>query len=217
MYSTKQRLAFLMQFMKTPLRVGSAIPSSSWLAERVSQCISPSLESGSPKHYLEVGAGTGKLSKKIIEKMGPKDYLDIVEVDEAFCAILHRNFGHLHNVHIHQRSIFDWTSEACHYDAIISALPLNSFSPQEVAEIYKIYEKILKNHGKFSYIEIMGVPTIGKLFFFSDKKRRLEEVQQVKQDFFKKNNGISEMVWWNIPPMRVCHCSLLKDIFDDDI
>ncbi|MGA8164567.1 MAG: methyltransferase domain-containing protein [Waddliaceae bacterium] len=208
----KHIFAFLTQFIKTPLRVGSAIPSSHWLAERVSQSIATNnSESAPPKRYLEVGAGTGTLTQKIIQKLRPNDHLDIVEVDDTFCAILHRKFGHIKNVTIHHTSIVNWKSKESYFDAIISALPLSSFSSDQVEAIYRTYESLLKTEGGLSYIEHIGVSVIGKLFLLAKKKKDFRAVQQIKQDFYEKNNGRSEIEWWNFPPIRVCRCTIAKD------
>jgi len=211
MHSIKYLFTFLIRFLKTPLSVGSAIPSSPWVAERISQSISNDSESDPPKYYLEVGAGTGTLSQKIVEKLRPKDHLDIVEIDETFCTILHRKFGHIKNVTIHHTSIANWKSKECYYDVIISALPMSSFSPNQVRTIYQTYETILKMRGELSYIEHIGIPAMGKLFFFAKKKKEFQTVQQIKQDFYEKNCGMSEIEWRNIPPMRVCRCTMTKN------
>ena len=67
-----QFLSIAFRNMKT---VGTICPSSPMLARSLAAA---AIESTSPKRILEVGPGTGPVTKEILKCLGPDDVLDIV-------------------------------------------------------------------------------------------------------------------------------------------
>lgn len=208
--SIKNELAFLRRFIQAPRKVGSAFPSSPWLAKGVTKPIPYPSENDPPRYYLEVGPGTGKLTKKIIDQLRPEDRLDLIELDEEFCRILHQQFSHLKNVHIYHISITDWKPKNYLYHVIISGLPLNAFPSDQVHEIFETFQRLIENRGILSYFEYLAIAKIVKLFLPERKKKDFMEVQSIKKKFFTAHKGTSKIIFRNIPPARVCRCSIIK-------
>lgn len=208
--SIKNKLAFLRRCIRAPRTIGSIFPSSPWLAKGITKSISSPSENDPPRYYLEVGPGTGEFTKKIINHLRPKDRLDLVELDEEFCKILRQQFGHLKNVHIYHISITDWKPENYLYHVIISGLPLNAFSSDHVHEILETFHRLIEDGGKLSYFEYPAIPKVAKLFLPKEKKKDFMKVQAIKKTFFTTHKGVSKIIFRNIPPARVCHCSIIK-------
>jgi len=208
--SIKNRLGFLQRFIQSPLTVGSVFPSSLWLANCIIDSIPIFFENGPPRHFLEIGPGTGKFTREIVKKLRPQDHLDLIELDEKFCEILGQQFGHLPNVHIHNTSITDWESQHDQYDAIISGLPLNAFPSTQVYAIYHVFQRLIKDHGTLSYFEYLALPKIKKLFLSPEKKEDFSQVLHIKETFYKKHQGNAQTVYLNFPPARVCCLSISK-------
>jgi phosphatidylethanolamine/phosphatidyl-N-methylethanolamine N-methyltransferase len=92
-------------------------------------------ESRAPLRILEVGAGVGPVSSVLAARMLPGDTLDIVELDEGFCATLREVVGRLPGVRVHHGDVLAHVTSTP-YDRIVSGLPLANFPHDQVRAIY---------------------------------------------------------------------------------
>jgi phosphatidylethanolamine/phosphatidyl-N-methylethanolamine N-methyltransferase len=200
----KNRLLFAKRFFSSPQTVGSLWPSS----ERLASCMVDSILPSSEKavRYLEVGAGSGALTSRLILKLRNHDTLDIVEKDPNFCKLLRTKFSHLSHVTIHELSILDFTTEP--YDVLISSLPLNAFSAPLVERILKQYENLVKKGGSLTYFEYIAIEKIKYILLFGAKAHDFREGQELKHRFVTQYGKAVDVIWWNVPPARVIHCQL---------
>lgn len=205
-----KNFSFLANFFRDPLTVGAVLPSSENLAKKVVKHISPSQNGEERRYFLEVGPGTGEFTYEIVKKMGSSDKLDLVEFDEQFCKILRQRFGHLKNVKIHHISITDWNPDGYKYDAIVSGLPLNSFSNDMVNEIYNKFRDVAKEDANLSYFEYPLLPRIKRIFLDPVEKNDLDNVLETKNSFYQKHKNGSSTVWLNAPPAKAKHCKISK-------
>ncbi len=87
-----------------------------------------------PQKILEVGPGTGAVTRRIIAGMGKADSLDLVELNETFVRQLQDRFRHdpaFQAVADRARVLHCPIEQLPHeqtYDVIVSGLPLNNFS-----------------------------------------------------------------------------------------
>jgi len=193
--SFKDNLLFLVQFLRDPLTIGSLFPSSKALANRLVELMQVSHES---KRYLEVGPGTGAVTDSILQKMGPKDTLDIVELDPDLCRVLRKKYENCKNLKIHQKSIEDFHEE--NFDGIVSSLPLNQFSVDFVERVFKKYFKMMKPTAFLSYYEYKYPKIMTAL---TERGRRLKKIQTLKSFYGQKHHERIETVWKNLPPANV--------------
>lgn len=193
---------FLKRFFSNPNTVGSLLPSSPYLASSMTKnaALTSSLR------YLEVGAGSGAVTKKLIKKLGPTDHLDIVEFDPSFCALLNEKFGAHPNVTLHHASILDFKANP--YDVLISSLPLNSFSPAYVAEILAKFQTLVKKGGHLSYFEYIGLGKLKQAYLSGEKLSAFNTTLKLKRQFARDFCCESDRIWFNFPPARVLHCQL---------
>ena len=193
---------FIKRFILSPSTVGSLLPSSHSLASNMTKRApqTPSLR------YLEVGAGSGAVTKHLLKKLRPSDHLDIIEYDADFCALLHKKFHAHPKVTIHQASILDFEGEK--YDVLISSLPLNAFSPALVAQILSKLQSLAKKGGHLSYFEYMGLGKLKQAVLRGEKRSAFKATLDLKRQFARNFCRESDKIWFNFPPARVLHCQL---------
>ncbi len=86
-----ERLQFFQEFLKNPLNVGAISPSSPALAEKMLA----EVEADSKHIILEIGVGTGAITRILQTKIpNPNCYLGI-EINEAFVECAHKEFPEL--------------------------------------------------------------------------------------------------------------------------
>ena len=193
-----ENIQFLQAFLKNPLKVGSITPSSPELAQKMIEGIRPDRKNV----VLELGVGTGAITK-YLQEVVPDDnsYLGI-ELDRDLVRSLKRRFHGLNIVcgnaceayALHQRS------ELGKVGAIICCLPFVSL-PNEVGE--RILTEIDKfmSHGcmfrTFQYAHGYYMPSAIKL-----------------REFMKKRYGKarrSKLVVKNLPPAYILTWSTLPN------
>ncbi|WP_435100691.1 class I SAM-dependent methyltransferase [Arhodomonas sp. AD133] len=85
-------LFFLKRWIAHPLRMGAILPSSPRLAAEVAQCV---LETAADAPVLELGAGTGTITRGLSRAGIPAERLWLVELDADMIAYLRTHFpGH---------------------------------------------------------------------------------------------------------------------------
>ena len=83
---------FLKRWLRRPFAMGAVIPSGRLLAEAMAQATLKSLE-GRPGHVVELGAGTGEVTKALLTAGIPPARLALVERDPELAAFLRRHFS----------------------------------------------------------------------------------------------------------------------------
>src|SRR3954471_67441 len=145
--------AFLTQFLRNYQTTGALIPSGRALASALCRHVG----SGAPQKILEAGPGTGAVTGLVVERMRATDQLWMVELNPTFAAHLRSAFE--------QRPSFRAVADRCHlvegsvqalgqpgeFDVVISGLPLNNFSSEQVRSILQAYSKLLKPSGVLSF------------------------------------------------------------------
>ncbi len=195
---------FVKRFFSNPSKIGSILPSSYRLGQKMTR-MAPDLSKGE-RRYLEVGGGSGALTRHLVKKLGPADTLDIVEMDPQFCKALREKFGHLPNVTIHEISILDFDQEG--YDVVVTSLPLNSFEADLVDRIFFKYTKLVKPGGYISYFEYMGLGKIKKFYLSGKLGDDFKTLLALKTSFVESYCTDTDKILLNFPPARVFHCQM---------
>jgi len=86
--SANSDIAFLKGFLARPWKVASPIPSGQKLARKIAQQIAP--EPRGP--LLELGPGTGAVTRAILERGVAEEDLVLIESDPQFAALLRGQF-----------------------------------------------------------------------------------------------------------------------------
>ena len=141
---SRRRSVFLKEFVRDWKSVGSVTPSSSFLISRILEPVDFSKKNT----VVEMGAGEGCITEKILRSMSPESKLYILEINPTFCEILSRiRDERLVILNKSAENIEDHLEGEIDY--IISGVPLSTL-PEPVSErvIYSA-SKLLGNNGQF--------------------------------------------------------------------
>lgn len=195
-------LTFLGQAVRNFHHVGSVWPSSPCLAKAL---VRPLRSSPQPRRILEVGAGTGAITRVILAAMGPKDVLDIVEINPVFCESLERLAEARRSelpeatIRVHAHPIEEAPLEGP-YDFVICGLPFNNFPPALMRSIFRRMLSLLAENGTLTYFEYAGVRIMRSGITGAETRRRLRRISAVGKLLRRRLSGRRELVLGNFPP-----------------
>lgn len=136
-----EELRFFKGWIDKPKAVGSIIPTSSVTARRMASIANPA--SGLP--VLEVGPGTGVITKAIIEHGVKPENLYAVEYSEDFVAHLRERYPKVNVIHGDAFNLSDSLGEHrdLTFDCVVSGVPLLNFPvPMRVAYLEDLLSRI---------------------------------------------------------------------------
>jgi phospholipid N-methyltransferase len=190
---------------------GSLLPSSRFLGQAL---VSEIRKPRAPGKILEVGPGTGSVTRQLVRYLMPGDRLDAVEINDHFVALLEHRFEHewafrsrREQLHLIHAAVEDLPGEAT-YDFIISGLPLNNFPVTQVREIFNAYDRLLKPGGTLTYYEYVLVRQLKTPFVNRRERWRLAGVGRVVRGYIRSYQVRRQQVFINVPPAIVRHLCL---------
>lgn len=180
-------LKFLKEYIKHPRNTGAIAASTSQLAKGMVNGI----DFDKASCIVEIGPGTGSFTREIIKRKQPTTFLLLIEINEAFYAVLQERYQNDPSVqvingsaeHIEEYLIASNISEI---DYCISGLPFASLPAKVSATILKNVMGLLKPNGQFITFQY-------SLFKVAFIKEYFSEVSV-------------EKVWFNLPPAYVLSC-----------
>ena len=81
---------FVREFRRTFETTGALLPSGRLLGRAL---VRPISAHEAPVRVLEVGAGTGAVTKEILRHVRPDDHFDVVELNDRFVHVLQNRFA----------------------------------------------------------------------------------------------------------------------------
>lgn len=204
----QDHIEFFKQFRARFTTTGAVAPSSRFLAHAM---IGPLKKRSQPARVLEVGPGTGAVTRHIVRQLGAEDRLDLVELNEAFADMLTRRFeqdalyqrvAKQAKVHVCPLQEFDADEP---YDYIISGLPMNNFSSELVAELFARFFQLLKPGGVLSYFEYMYVRPVRTVLSAGQERERLKGLSEIMGGYVSERRFRRNWVFINVPPAWVQH------------
>lgn len=136
-----EELRFFKGWIDKPRAVGSIVPTSSVTSRRMASVVNP--HSGLP--VLELGPGTGVITKAILETGLEPEKLWSIEYSEDFVEHLRRDFP---RVNVVQGDAFNLDvtlgeNRSLTFDSVISGVPLLNFPvPQRVAYVEDLLNRL---------------------------------------------------------------------------
>lgn len=199
---------FFGQFLRAYRTTGAIAPSSRWLAAALARYVAAG---DGTRHILEVGPGTGAVTRSIVRNLRPGDRLDLVELNAAFVAALEERFrgdpefaAVADRAQVIHRSVEDLPQTPT-YDAIVSGLPLNNFSTDLVVRLLQSFAALLKPGGTLSFFEYVAVRPARAVVSNRADRLRLREIGDVLGRLFAESEFRRERVLRNFPPAWVHH------------
>ena len=208
----KQTLAeyrtFFREFRETFHTTGAIAPSGKSLCRAT---VRPMAEHQGPKRVLEVGSGTGAVTREIVKHIHPGDHFDAVELNERFVGVLNYLFDH--------EAQFKKVKESCRvlhmavqdvptddkYDYIVCCVPFNNFSVALTREIFRHMLKLLKPGGTLSFFEYLWIRGFKVLLANKTERKRLTGIAQVLGRYLRQYEFKCDTAWVNMPPAMVHH------------
>ncbi|HLK96366.1 MAG TPA: rRNA adenine N-6-methyltransferase family protein [Hymenobacter sp.] len=141
--------SFVEEFFRDPAVVGSLIPSSRELTDKVME----SIDFNQAKCIVEYGPGTGVFTDELVRRCRPETVLVAVEVNERFAQLLRERYAGHPNVHIIQGSA-DHTEEyiralgMAQVDYVVCGLPFSSLPLRLGWRILEYTRQLLAPTGK---------------------------------------------------------------------
>jgi len=212
-----QRLAeyrlFLREFFNHFHTTGAVLPSGPWLASALVLYLTDTPATGG-RRVLEVGPGTGAVTRRIVASLRAGDRLDLVELNESFVRRLRDRFQTepAFQAVAPQTRILHCPIEELQpdggYDVIVSGLPLNNFSAELVRKILSSLTCMLTSGGTLSFFEYIAVRHAKSLLSGAAERHRLQGVTAALRETLGRWEIRRDWVWPNVPPAWVHHVRL---------
>jgi phosphatidylethanolamine/phosphatidyl-N-methylethanolamine N-methyltransferase len=203
---------FFREFVRNYHTTGAILPSGRFLAASLSRFIAN--HSPGPKRILEVGPGTGAVTRRIIDRMGPDDRLDLVELNGAFVERLNHRFQAepAFRAMADRARVLHCPVEALPpgqgYDVIVSGLPLNNFAVADVERLLSAMTGRLAAGGTLSFFEYMAVRPARSLISGRGERARLRGIGLAMRAVLDPHEIRRDAVLLNVPPAWVHHLRL---------
>ncbi len=198
---------FFREYLRNFHYTGAVLPSGRFLAAALTRFVSQP----QPRRILEVGPGTGAVTRRIVGGMGADDQLDLVELNGTFVRQLERRFQTepafrvvADRARIHHCPIEELPGGES-YDVIVSGLPLNNFSAADVERILAVLTDRLAPDGMLSFFEYIAVRPARALLSGRAERTRLRAIGQTMRSVLKHHEIRRDAVWLNVPPAWVHH------------
>lgn len=184
---TREHIEFIKAAIRNPLEVSTVFPTSRSLAETLlSQADVLGAES-----VVELGAGTGAITRFLRPKLGKKESYLGIELDPKMVAFLRREFTDLKFETGLAEELPQWKS-ARSVDVVVSSLPWSVFGPETQEKTLEAIRESLKPGGVFlTYVCVNAM-------LYPSARRFI--------DLMKANFRVIErtpLEWRNVPPAFV--------------
>lgn len=201
-------LTFVSEFFTEFHHTGSLFPSGRRLAEAMANPLSCAQK---PVRVLEVGPGTGAITRAVVQHIGPEDHFDLIEINPKFAQVLERKFiddprfrPAAKNTQIHVCPLEEFEAKAP-YDFIISGLPMNNFEPALVESFFNRFFELLAPEGTLSYFEYIALRQVRSKVSTSSERTRFKALNELIDPMLYQHRVRRDWVMLNGPPAWVQH------------
>ncbi|MGH6659208.1 MAG: class I SAM-dependent methyltransferase [Sphingomicrobium sp.] len=178
--SNSPRWQFLRGFLKNPVMVGSIIPSSRVLIERMLRPV----DWDNTRLFVEYGPGVGTFTRPILARMRPDATLVTIDTNADFTTYLGESIDDPRLVPVTGSAadvaVILAERDLGEADYILSGLPFSTLPPGVGADIAKATAEVIRNGGAFL------------IYQFSPKVRDF-----IEPHFERIERGFE---WVNVPP-----------------
>jgi phospholipid N-methyltransferase len=206
---------FFRQFWRHFRTTGAILPSNRQLGTALARFVC----GATPQRILEVGPGTGAVTRCIVARMRSDDHLDLVEINDEFVRHMQhlvdhdRAFGSTaQRIRVVQGSVTDY-GDSGEYDLVISGLPLNNFEVTEVEAILAAFARLCRRGGTLSFFEYIGVRRARRHISGQRQRARLDGIDSALMRLLADREIRRDAVWVNVPPAWVHHVRMTGPLF----
>ncbi len=184
---------FFGKFLRHGTRIASLAPSSPWL----SRATVANVDWAAARVLIELGAGTGPITRVIAEKARPETRVVVFERDADFAALLRERFAPKANFDVVEGDVRDLSALLAdrgigRVDHVISGLPVPSFPKPLQRDLFRAVRAVLAPGGGYNQIT---------------------EIPWVYQGLYRKYFDDVRFVFEprNFPPAGAYYCRGIKD------
>jgi phospholipid N-methyltransferase len=204
-------ISFLRRWIAAPEATGAIAPSSRRLGHALA---APFAEAHRPAAVLEVGAGTGAVTRVLGELLKPQDTLDVCELQSELVDVLARDVlpaAPLAEAYRERRvrllhGAIEEIPNLGAYDFVVCGLPFTGFPPDKVKGILSVIESVLKPGGVFSYFEYIALRRVRTAFTLGAKRQVARKTSATLDDLIARHQIGFRHVWTNLPPATARYC-----------
>ena len=176
------RFAFFQEFLKHPLQIGSIIPSSRFLEQRI--LVASAIASAAT--VVELGSGTGGTTRAILQAMPKHARLLSIEINPHFHTLVsgiedERLIAHLGSASELKTIMANYGLDAP--EVVISGIPFSTMKNSEGSQVIEAISTLLAPNGRFVAYQVS------------------RQVATLCRPFLGPERMVMELL--NIPPMRV--------------
>jgi phosphatidylethanolamine/phosphatidyl-N-methylethanolamine N-methyltransferase len=171
---------FFFRWLAAPLHIGSMVPSGQHLA----RAIADQIDMHSDRPIIELGGGTGSVTKALLATGMDATRLVVIELDMHLCTLLRQRFPQVHIVHGDASQLVDLLNplgiqSAC---SVVSSLPMLSLPRRTRDSIIRQSLHLLGEKGRFiQFTYGLGSPLAD----------------------FNLDGRVAARIWRNFPPASV--------------
>ncbi|MGH9533703.1 MAG: class I SAM-dependent methyltransferase [Terriglobales bacterium] len=203
-------LLFWSQWRRRFTDTGAIAPSSPQLGRALTAFLAE--RRGGPLRVLEVGAGTGAVTRQAVARLRSGDQFDVCEINPEFCGYLADVLrawapqGAGPQVRLLQSDVRAIEASEGGYDRIICGLPFNNFAPEQVRGLFAHLLGLLAPGGVLSYFEYTWLRQLRiRLLGPGPERERLRAITEISRRLWAGHEFDSTAVWWNLPPATAHH------------
>ena len=208
---------FWREFRRTFESTGAVLPSGPSLSAALARYVRDGDQCSTGRRILEVGPGTGAVTRYIVRAMRDGDRLLLVERNGEFVARLRERLDRddVYNVRRDQIELrhcsVEDVAEDEPYDVIVSGLPLNNFPVALVEAILAKLNRLLAPGGTLSFFEYIAIRRVKTSLSRSAERERLQAIGLLLDEFLGQHEFRRDRVLANVPPAWVHHVRLATD------
>lgn len=198
----KETLEETEYFLRAAVRnfheVGTVFPTSKWVAKTMCKPLFQALNRGEHPTVIEIGAGTGSVTRFLYGVADKLSRLVICECNPFYCRylreLLRKEYSNqADRVQFFDGKIQDFNSTS-KFDFIISTIPLLCMDRPQILQIFKKLNDISHENTVMTHVEHVGARQF-KLAFQKELRDIYREI--------KRSQICDEIVYRNYLPMRV--------------
>jgi phospholipid N-methyltransferase len=197
---------FFREFRRDFHHTGALLPSGLFLSKAL---VKPLRGPRPVARILEVGPGTGSVTREIARRLIDGDQLDAVEINPRFAQMLEQRIPRdpllarrRDDIHVITAPVQQLLGDSV-YDFIISGLPLNNFTVDEVRSVFAAFTRLLRPGGSLVYFEYALLRQLKTPFVGRKERRRLFRLSRVFGRYIREHQVRRERIFMNVPPAIV--------------
>lgn len=207
----KERIAFWGQMRANFEHTGAVQPSSRFLARAMAAplCRGRGNAAEETVRILEIGPGTGAVTRAVAACMGPQDELVCYEINAEFARLLGDALREdpaliavADRTTIHNAPAQDLPGGE-RFDLAVCSAPLNNFDAETIDAILAAMIGALRPGGVATLFEYLVFPSLRRALTRGAPGIRLRRAEQAKAGWLARCSRNSCVVLRNLPPARV--------------